>query len=129
MPTFLTMMYTITLRTEHQTQMNDLVTPFITTTGQINGFMFHNEGYDYEAFIQPDFTENNNATDLGESERVFETQIQIKVLGYLIGEGINRKRPRVTVRENQVQVRISRERVIVGDKRPWENHDDFDYRD
>ena len=126
-PTYVSVMYAITLRTEYQQQMNDLVTPFITSTGQINSFLFAKDGHRFEAFIQQDFTENKNA-NLGEDERMFETKVQIKVLGYLVGEGVNREKPKVTIRENAVQLRISRERVIVGDTRPW-SRDDFDYRE
>ena len=59
---------------------------------------------------------------------MFETVVQIKVLGYLIGEGKNRERPKVTIRENYVKIRVSRERVIVGDKIPWKEKDN-DYRE
>ena len=128
-PVYVTMMYTIVLRSEYQQQMNDLVTPFITRTGQINTFVFENNGWSYEAFIQPDFAENKNVDNLGEEERMFETKIQIKVLGYLIGEGINRVKPKYSTRENRAEIRIIRERVIVGDKRPWFNNDDFDFKE
>ena len=128
-PVYVTMMYTVVIRTEYQQQMNDLLAPFITTTGQINSFVFENEGWDYEAFIQQEFAENKNVDNLGEEERMFETKIQIKVLGYLIGEGINRVKPNISPRENQVQVRIGRERTIVGDKRPWEHNDDFEFKE
>ena len=128
-PVYVTMMYTIVLRSEYQQQMNDLVTPFITKTGQINTFVFENNGWSYEAFIQPDFAENKNVDNLGEEERMFETKIQIKVLGYLIGEGINRVKPKYSTRENRAEIRIIRERVIVGDKRPWFNNDDFDFKE
>ena len=128
-PVYVTMMYTIVLRSEYQQQMNDLVTPFITKTGQINTFVFENNGWSYEAFIQPDFAENKNVDNLGEEERMFETKIQIKVLGYLIGEGINRVKPKYSIRENRAEIRIIRERVIVGDKRPWSNNDDFDFKE
>jgi hypothetical protein len=50
------------------------------------------------------------------------------VLGYLIGEGINRERPKVTIKENIVKIRVSRERVIAGDKIPWKEKDN-DYRE
>ena len=126
-PTYVSVMYAITLRTEYQQQMNDLVTPFITSTGQINSFLFEKDGHRFEAFIQQDFAENKNA-NLGEDERMFETKVQIKVLGYLVGEGVNREKPKVTIRENAVEIKISRERVIVGDTRPW-SRDDFDYRE
>ena len=45
----------------------------------------------------------------------YESSINIKVLGYLIGDGKNQKQPRVVRRENPVQVRFLRERVMVGD--------------
>ena len=128
-PVYVMMMYTIVLRSEYQQQMNDLVTPFITKTGQINSFVFDNNGWFYEAFIQQDFAENKNVDNLGEEERMFETKIQIKVLGYLIGEGINRVKPKYSKRESRAQVRIIRERAIVGDKRPWLNNDDFEFKE
>jgi len=127
-PSYVTVMYNITLRTEYQQQMNDLISPFIAKTGNINGFFFEQEGYKYEAFIEPNFNENKNAKDLGDDERMFETDVSIKVLGYLIGEGKNRERPKVTIRENYVKIRVSRERVITGDKIPWKEKDN-DYRE
>ena len=127
-PTYITVMYTIVLRTEYQQQMNDLMTPFITSTGQINSFIIQYGGHEYEAFIQSDFSENKNTTSLNEDERMFETKINVKVLGYLIGDGLNRDKPQVTIRENAVDVKISRERVIVGDKAPWKKKDK-DYRE
>jgi len=126
-PTYVTVMYTIAIRTEYQQQMNSLAQPFMTKTGNINSFILKNEGYRYEAFIQSDFAENKNLDNMSEEERMFETKVQIKVLGYLIGEGTNREKPKVSIRENRVQVRISRERVLIGDKIPWKDKDD-DYR-
>ena len=122
-------MYTIVLRSEYQQQMNSLVSPFITKTGGLNSFVFDRHQWRYEAFIQPSFTENKNVDSLNEEERMFETKVEIKVLGYLIGEGINRLEPNYVKRENRAQIRIVRERTIVGDKRPWENNDDFDFRE
>lgn len=127
-PTYVTVMYSITLRTEYQQQMNDLMTPFFTRTGQLNSFLFDHDGHRYEAFIDGNFTENKNTTALNEDERTFETKINIKVLGYLIGDGVNREKPQITVRENVVEVKISRERVITGDKAPWKKKDK-DYRE
>lgn len=127
-PTYVTVTYSITLRTEYQQQMNDLMTPFITRTGQMNIFMFGYDGHRYEGFIENNFNENNNASSLNEDERIFESKINIKVLGYLIGDGVNREKPQITVRENIVEVKISRERVITGDKAPWKKKDK-DYRE
>ena len=127
-PTYVTVMYNVTIRAEYQQQMNDLLAPFISTTGGLNSFLFSHQGNQYEAFIQQDFSYNKNTTNLGEAERMFETKVSIKVLGYLVGEGLNREKPKVTIRETIVQVRISRERVIVGDKIPWKKKNK-DYRE
>lgn len=107
--------YKILLRTEYQQQMNDLVQPFITRPGSINSFMINRDGHRYEAFIQSDFSQNNNLSAMENEERRFETTIQIKVLAYLIGEGLNQETPKISVRENAVQVRIPREHVVWGD--------------
>lgn len=127
-PVYVNATYSITLRTEYQQQMNDLLQPFMTTTGQINSFVLIKDGHRYESFIQQDYSMNNNTKNIGEEERMFETTVQIKVLGYLVGEGLNRTRPKLSRRENQVKVRITNERVIVGDKVPWKKKNN-DYRD
>ena len=115
MPVYVDISYKITLRTEYQEQMNQLVTPFITKTGGINYFVLKKEGHRYEAFIQQDFTQNNNISAMETDERTYHTQIEIKVLGYLIGQDKNQEQPRVVIRENAVEVKIPRERVIYGE--------------
>ncbi len=127
-PTHVVVKYSILLRSEYQQQMNVMLTPFITRTGQINGFTFGTDNHKYEGFIEQDFADKSNRSNLGEEERKFETKVDVKVLGYLIGDGPNDPRPKVTVRETKVEVRISRERVIVGDSRPWAK-DDGKYRE
>lgn len=127
-PVYIAITYSITLRTEYQQQMNDLIQPLITTTGQINSIFFEKDGHRYEAFIQQDMAMNNNATNLGEEERMFETKVDIKVQGYLIGEGYNRAKPDLSRRENRVKVRFTGERTMVGDKIPHKTKD-IDYKD
>jgi len=127
-PSYITVMYTLAIRTEYQEQMNNLVAPFISKTGNINSFLIERNGWKYEVFVQQEFAETKNVDNLAEEERMFETKIQFKVLGVLIGEGLNRERPKVTIRETRTEVRISRERVITGDKRPWAVKDK-DYRE
>jgi len=115
MPTYIVVDYSVVIKTEYQQQINDLITPFITKTGQINNFFMKHEGHKFEGFIQGDFNQEGNASQLNEEERVYETAISIKVLGYLIGEGPNRERPKLSIRENAVEVKIPREQVILGD--------------
>ena len=115
MPTYVEIMYSITLRTEYQQQMNELMTPFATKTGAINYFTMRNEGHFYEGFIQGGFAMNNNLAILGEDERKYETKIDIKVLGYLLGEDKNQETPKMVITENPVEVKIPRENIIFGD--------------
>ena len=116
-PTYVVANYVVTVHTEYQQQMNEIFTPFITTTGQINNFFIHRDGHKFEGFIENDFTLDNNLSNLGEEERKFQTTINLKILGYLLGGGKNDNRPKISIRENAVEVRIPRERVIMGDER------------
>jgi len=114
-PTYVSIMYNIVLKTEYQQQMNELITPFIVYTGQINNFTFKSNGWTYEGFIQPDFTETKNLDNMAEEERTFETKVQVKVLGYLVGDPDNRDKPVVSKRETRIKVEIGSERAIIGD--------------
>ena len=107
--------YTLTLRTEYQQQMNELMQVFATKPGTINELIFKRDDHAYEAFVQGNFAQRNNISAMDNEERKFETSIDIKVLGYLVGEGSNDNRPKLSVRESAVEVKIPRERVIFGD--------------
>tara|TARA_R100001079_G_scaffold110780_1_gene87445 strand:+ start:1730 stop:2581 length:852 start_codon:yes stop_codon:yes gene_type:complete len=123
-PVWVTVNYSVTLRTEYQQQMNDLMTPFATKTGLINALFAEYDGHRYETFIEGNLNTSNNTANLGEDERSFETKVDLKVLGYLLGDGINEEAPKVTTRETIVEVKLIRERSIVGDTKPWKSDDD-----
>lgn len=120
-PTYIVATYELGLKSEYQQQMNEMLSPFITTTGQISNFFIEWEGHRFEGFLEGDYTLNNNVANLGEEERKYETTIPIKILGYLLGSGDNDNQPKITIRENAVEFKMPRERVILGDARPWEN--------
>ena len=111
-PVYVNLDYKIIVKTEYQQQMNDLTQPFMTRTGQINSFVMKRNGHLYEAFIDQGFNQSNNVSNLGEDERQFTSEITIKVLGYLIGEGNSDDRPIVTKRESVVEVTYPRETVV-----------------
>jgi hypothetical protein len=114
-PVYLEINYIISIKTEYQEQMNDLATPFMTRTGGVNYFLAKHDGHRFESFIEPDFTQENNAATMEIEQRRYETRINIRTLGYVIGEGKNQEQPRIVVRENAVEVKIPRERVIYGE--------------
>lgn len=119
MPTYVVANYKLTINTEYQQQMNEIFTPFITYPGQINNFFINRDGHKFEGFIENDFSLENNISNLGEEERNFKTTINIKVLGYLVGLDKNDNQPKITIRENAVEFKFTRERVIVGDKKDY----------
>jgi len=119
-PTYVVANYTLTIQTEYQQQMNEIFTPFIVYTGQIDNFFIKRDGHKFEGFIQGDFSLENNLSNLGEEERTFKTQIDLKILGYLLGAEKNEERPKIAIRENAVKIEIPRERVIFGDKKDHE---------
>lgn len=114
-PVYLTMNYELTVRCEYMQQMNTLTSPFATLGGHINSFMINRDGHRYETFLQSNFSYNNNVSNMGESERTFETTFTFEVLGYIMGESPNGDRPKAIKTQNAVEVKIPRERVILGD--------------
>ena len=108
-PVYINVEYKIILKSEYQEQMNGMVAPFIARTGQINAFTLKRNGHLYEAFINQDFAQTNNVDDMQEDMRMYTTEIGIRVLGYLIGEGVNDDRPIVRLDENTVEVTFPRE--------------------
>ena len=111
-PIYVNVDYKITIKTEYQQQMNDLIAPFITRTGQINGFLLRRNGHLYEGFIQEGFSHNNNVGNLQEDMRMFTSDITIKILGHLIGEGESDDRPIVRVDENVVEYQFPSESTV-----------------
>ncbi len=114
-PVYIDVSYSLRLRTEYQQQLNELVVPFVNLGRNINYFNLTRNGHKYEVFVQDSFNTDSNVTDLGAEERRFETTIDFKVLGYIIGNDKNHTGPKQVKRQNFVEVKIGRERSIVGD--------------
>ena len=115
MPTFVEVSYTIGIVSNYAQQMNEVVAPFLARTSTPSVFQVSHEGNYYEAFMEPDFALDNNSSGLDVAERVFKTNITIRVLGYIVGEESNQRTPTIVQRESAVKVTIGRERSVVGD--------------
>jgi len=111
-PVYVNVDYKIVIKSEYQQQMNSLVSPLMTRTGQANAFVMRRNGHLYEAFIDQNFAQSNNVSNLAEETRMFTTEITIKVLGYLIGEGVNDDRPIVRIDENTVEYQFPSETEV-----------------
>ena len=53
LPVYINITYSITLKGEYFQQINEMLTPFITQTGQINSFYIRADGHKFEAFLPP----------------------------------------------------------------------------
>jgi len=116
LPVWVKVIYEISARSEYQQQLNELVSPFLTIPGNSRTpRRINNEGHFYEVFIDGGFANNSNQANLGMERRNYETNINIEVLGYLVGEGENQEKPKIVRRENAVEFKFARERTIVGD--------------
>jgi hypothetical protein len=111
-PVYVNVDYKLTLKSEYQQQMNTMLAPFIGRTGQINAFTMTRNGHLYEGFIDQSFTHSNNVNDLAEDTRMYTSEITIKVLGYLIGEGESDDRPLVRIHENVVEISFPNEEAV-----------------
>jgi len=120
-PIYLSLMYKIHIKTEYQQQMNDLIVPFIRSSNGHKRVILQHNSNRYEAFVQEDYGIKNTIVNYESNERRYEAAISVDVLGYLIGDGKNQLQPRIVRRENAVQVRFAKERVIM-------DTDDGDFR-
>jgi hypothetical protein len=123
LPVYVVLNYEITLRTEYQQQMNDMSTPFIARPGGVNYFIVENDIHRYEAFIKESYSQSNNISSYTNEERKFETKINVEVLGYILGEGDNDNQPFLSIRENAVDLRQPRERIVTRDEIEEANRD------
>lgn len=118
-PVYVTVKYEVHLRTEYQQQMNTLLSPFIAAHSPMGRnhkyFTISHDNHLFEAFIDGTFSNDNNAATLNEEERIFNSVINIEVLGYIIGGAENEEANLARKVESIVEVKVPRERVIIGD--------------
>ena len=115
-PVYLEVTYTLTVMAEYQQQINEIITPFMTKTGAINYAVIEKDKHRFEVFLESDYALNNNASSLLEDARGYETEINFRVIGYIIGADKNDERPKTVIRrENPVEIKLPRERVMLGD--------------
>ena len=121
MPIYIETTYSIRVRTEYQQQLNEIMTPFITRPNGLNYVELKYEEHMYEGFLGEAFTHENNISSLGQEERKYETSIELRVLGYVIGDDKNQESPRIVRRQNFVDVKFPREHVILDDKKDYDS--------
>ena len=121
LPIYVDLTYKVHIKTEYQQQMNDLLVPVIRASNAHKRVLITHNFNRYEAFINEDYGVKNTIVNYESNERKYEASVTVSVLGYLIGDGKNQTQPRIVRRENAVQVRFARERVVM-------DTDDGDFR-
>jgi hypothetical protein len=116
MPTYLDISYALTIKTEYQQQMNQIVAPFASEFSTPAVFDLEYNGNTYQAVVQPEFAQNNNSANLGTDERIFETTISLNVLGFITGADKNQDTPVAVRREGPCEIKIQRERRVLDEE-------------
>lgn len=110
MPTYLEVSYTLRIISEYMEHMNQLLSPFLSTGGNINYHLIDSEqGHKYETFIDAQYEIQNEDRD---GEVIYFSDISFRVMGYIIGAGPNQSQPKITVRENAVDIKLLQEKII-----------------
>jgi hypothetical protein len=115
-PVHVTVMYNIFIKTEYVQQMNEIITPFFTKNGNTRSIILNKDNHRFEAFMNGDFTQENNYSSLNEERKVYGSKISLEVLGKLIGSDVNQDRPKIVIRENAVEFKFPRESVVFGNQ-------------
>lgn len=113
LPVYVQFTYTITIFTQFQQQMNELLQPFLANTGSTKYFLISRNGYKYECFIEPNFETKNNISTMEEEERRYISTITIKVLGVIVANGENQEDSIIKTYENAVELKLPREHIIL----------------
>jgi hypothetical protein len=125
LPIYVETTYDIFIRTEYVQQMNEILSPFLTSTAGINHITLHQDGHTFEGFIGESVELEDNASALDDEERYYSATISVSVLGYLMGADKNDDRPKIVVQENTVEVKMPRERIVLEDEHPFDDDGGF----
>tara|TARA_R100001082_G_C4365146_1_gene161513 strand:+ start:3529 stop:4437 length:909 start_codon:yes stop_codon:yes gene_type:complete len=117
LPTYINVQYSVIIRADYQQQMNEIISAFYTVpnSSALNSFFVCADGHCYEVFLDGNFGQANNTTSIGDSEKVYQSNLTFRVQGYILGAEKNDSMPKVVVRENKVDVVMLRERVMIGE--------------
>lgn len=108
-PISLESMYKITIKTDKYQHINTIKSSIIKDGYNNEVFIIKsNNDNRYEAWLSDYPTKVDDFFD--EKERIFEMNLDLKVLGYIYTAEKNEPQPEATIRENIVDIKIPRER-------------------
>lgn len=113
LPVYANFTYNISIFTQFQQQMNEIVQPFITKFGSQRYFLIEKDGYKYECFLQPNIETKNNINSMEEEERKYISSLTVKILANLVSDGVNQKDSVFKTFENAVEIKLPRDTIVV----------------
>ncbi len=114
-PTFTEVVYNIEMISNFQLQMNDMLSPFIKYSSNINGFKLIENNHAYECFMNEDIQDSSNLEDFSDQERELKYSFDLLLRGYLNVGGNNDKGPSVIRTENRPELVFKAEIIESGD--------------
>ena len=91
--------------------MNEIISPFLKFTKNVNGLKVVRNNHVYEIFFPEEFS-NNAPDDITEAERTIEYTFQIIVKGYIHEADLNSKGPSVYKFENAPEIVFKAETIV-----------------
>jgi len=116
LPVYAMFTYKISILTQYQQQMNELLQPFLTRTGSTKYFLIERDGYKYESFIDGQISSRNATADMATEERKYISEITIKVLVNLLSDGVNERTKVIKTYENPVELKLNKDRVSINSR-------------
>lgn len=113
-PTFIINTYTVSIITNFQQQMNDILTPFLKYAKNTHGFKILKDGHSYEVFLNESINNSSNIEDINEEERKFEQTLTFELYGYLMHGESNDKGPTVVITQNRPELVFKAEYIYTG---------------
>jgi hypothetical protein len=113
LPVYVNITYAITIITNYQQQMNEIIQPFITRTGSLKYFPIYRNNRQYECFYDTNIETQNNTTNLEGEERKFISKLTIKVLGNIASDYLNEENKYTTTGESIAQINLSRNSSVL----------------
>lgn len=112
-PTFVEVSYSVEMISNFQSQMNEILSPFLKHSRNINGFKLLQNNHAYECFYDEQIEDSSNIEDFSEQEREIKYSFNLTVKGYInVGE-LNDNGPSIIRSENRPEI-VFKAEIVAG---------------
>jgi len=103
-PSTLEVVYSISIKCNFVSQMNQILSTFLTRTNNINYISKFRNNNKFEIFLNEDNNISNSTKELEEEERFTEVEFDILIRGHIVGADDNNNVPSLVIRESAVDL-------------------------